>query len=85
MHLLKIARQLIAVAVVMLFASHSALATTGVESVIFNFSGVLPSPLIQASDGNFYGTSYTGGASSHGLVFRLTPGGSETILYSFTG
>ena len=46
--------------------------------------------LIQASDGNFYGTTYTGGlsvcpdgAASCGTVFRITPGGAFTTLYSF--
>jgi uncharacterized repeat protein (TIGR03803 family) len=42
-------------------------------------------PLIEASDGNFYGVSNTGGSSSQGYVFRLTPGGTTTIIYNFTG
>ena len=39
--------------------------------------------LIQASDGHFYGTTSEGGANSDGSVFRLTPGGALTTLYSF--
>ena len=39
--------------------------------------------LIQASDGNFYGTTYKGGASSNGTVFKITPSGVLTTLYSF--
>jgi uncharacterized repeat protein (TIGR03803 family) len=40
--------------------------------------------LIQASDGNFYGTTFRGGANSlAGTVFKLTPGGTLTTLYSF--
>ena len=40
--------------------------------------------LIQATDGNFYGTTFQGGANnSQGTVFAITPGGSLTTLYSF--
>ena len=41
--------------------------------------------LIQASDGNFYGTTILGGAYGEGTVFRVTPTGVETTLYSFSG
>jgi len=41
--------------------------------------------LIQGSDGNFYGTTRTGGTNDYGTVFRISPTGSETILYSFVG
>jgi uncharacterized repeat protein (TIGR03803 family) len=40
--------------------------------------------LIQVPNGNFYGTTYTGGANGHGTVFKLSPGGSLTTLYSFS-
>jgi uncharacterized repeat protein (TIGR03803 family) len=39
--------------------------------------------LIQASDGNFYGTTDSGGAYGSGTIFKMTPKGSVTILYSF--
>lgn len=39
--------------------------------------------LIQASDGNFYGTTEGGGANRFGTVFRITSEGHLTILYSF--
>lgn len=39
--------------------------------------------LIQGSDGNFYGTTQFGGATEGGTVFKLTPGGVLTTLYSF--
>jgi len=39
--------------------------------------------LIQATDGNFYGTTEFGGASSAGTVFKVTPSGTLTTLYSF--
>ena len=40
--------------------------------------------VIQGSDGNFYGTTAQAGANGNGgTVFRLTPGGALTTLYSF--
>jgi uncharacterized repeat protein (TIGR03803 family) len=42
-------------------------------------------PPIQAADGNLYGTTVHGGGNNQGTVYKLTPAGSLTILYSFTG
>jgi len=42
-------------------------------------------PLVQGTDGNFYGTTINGGTNYSGTVFRITPGGSETIFYTFHG
>jgi uncharacterized repeat protein (TIGR03803 family) len=39
--------------------------------------------LIQGSDGSLYGTTANGGASAHGTVFKITPGGALTTLHSF--
>ena len=41
------------------------------------------SGLIQAANGNFYGTTFYGGANGEGTVFEITPSGSFTSLYSF--
>jgi uncharacterized repeat protein (TIGR03803 family) len=51
--------------------------------------GALPSaPLVQASDGNFYGTTFEGGdgqGQGNGTIFKMTQKGTVTILYSFKG
>lgn len=40
--------------------------------------------LIQATDGNFYGTTSSGGANfPGGTIFKITPGGTLTTLYGF--
>jgi uncharacterized repeat protein (TIGR03803 family) len=59
-------------------------------TLLYSFSGgsdgQLPyASLVQGSDGNFYGTTRTGGANGTGAVFKITPEGTETVLYSFAG
>jgi uncharacterized repeat protein (TIGR03803 family) len=52
----------------------------------FNYTnGYMPwsTTLIQGTDGNFYGTTVQGGAYGMGTVFRVTPTGDLTALYSF--
>ncbi len=41
--------------------------------------------LIADAAGNLYGTTLRGGAHNFGVVFKLTPGGVETVLHSFAG
>ena len=44
--------------------------------------------LVQATDGYFYGTTTSGGTGSpseDGTIFELTPGGTLSTLYNFTG
>jgi uncharacterized repeat protein (TIGR03803 family) len=46
--------------------------------------GGLPNGLVQATNGDFYGTTLVGGNSnSGGTVFKITPSGTLTTLYSF--
>jgi uncharacterized repeat protein (TIGR03803 family) len=40
--------------------------------------------LVLGADGNFYGTTATGGVDGAGNIFKITPGGLLTNLYSFT-
>jgi uncharacterized repeat protein (TIGR03803 family) len=64
---------------------------TGVETVLYSFTGGTTDAshpyagLIQGGDGNFYGTTSNGGTSGQGTVFKITPIGVETVLYSFAG
>ena len=47
-------------------------------------AGASPSgSLVQAADGNFYGTTTSAGANGAGTVFKITPSGALTTLYSF--
>jgi uncharacterized repeat protein (TIGR03803 family) len=39
--------------------------------------------LIQATNGNFYGTTKGGGANNGGTIFRITAGGKLTIIHNF--
>ncbi len=62
---------------------------TGTESVLYSFGAVSGDGfapygrLLQATDGNFYGMTYMGGANNVGIAFKITPTGSESILHSF--
>ena len=38
---------------------------------------------MQGSDGNFYGTTYSGGQSGLGTVYKITPRGILTVLHTF--
>lgn len=61
------------------------------ESVLYSFcaggaqcpDNASPYALIQASDGNYYGITFSGGANASGSFFRMTPAGAVTDLYDF--
>lgn len=46
-------------------------------------SGQQPSNVIQATDGNFYGTTTFGGPALHGNIVKITPTGELSTLYDF--
>lgn len=51
-----------------------------------NADGVFPrNGLLKGADGNFYGTTYNGGAFGWGTVFRITSGADFTTLAHFAG
>src|SRR5271165_1898725 len=61
---------------------------SGALTVLVNFPnpqlGTGPKgPLIQASDGNLYGTTSSGGAGSAGTVFKMTLVGATSVLHTF--
>ncbi len=76
-------------------------APSGLASQIYEFgfgdncslncyaNGDSPNTLIQATDGNFYGTTYGGGNvgtgvnNGQGTIFKITPEGVLTTLYTF--
>ncbi len=62
----------------------------GVETVLYTFTGGADGgnpaggPLVMDSTGTLYGTTALGGARGAGTIFKLPPGGPETVLWSFT-
>jgi uncharacterized repeat protein (TIGR03803 family) len=71
------------------------LTPAGVFTTLYSFTGgadgSLPNAISQGADGNFYGTTLCGPESpanvftGNGKVFKITPAGAMTTLYSFTG
>ncbi len=63
----------------------------GTLTTLYNFcsqnncvDGTYPTaPPVQAADGNFYGTTYGGGATLNGTIYKITANGTLTTLYSF--
>jgi len=63
----------------------------GKETVLYSFckhnnctDGYYPAAgLVSDTTGNLYGATQSGGTYGGGVVFRLTPNGKETVLYSF--
>jgi uncharacterized repeat protein (TIGR03803 family) len=66
-------------------------ASTGTVSTLYSFcsqpscaDGGSPSAeLIQANDGNLYGTATTGGSNNVGTIFQITVNGAYIVLHSF--
>jgi uncharacterized repeat protein (TIGR03803 family) len=62
--------------------------TSGNLTTIYTFKnngdgGIPYGSLIQASDSNFYGMTYSGGAFNNGTVFKLSKSGAFDTLFSF--
>jgi uncharacterized repeat protein (TIGR03803 family) len=67
-----------------------ALSLTGTETVLHIFSGTDGAnagygSLLLDKSGNLYGVTAYGGTSNDGVIFRITTGGSFTVLHNFTG
>jgi uncharacterized repeat protein (TIGR03803 family) len=72
----------------LIFTPAIAPAQTPTYSVLYNFGTNTgdpqqPGALTQGRDGNLYGVSTNSGANSAGTVFKVTPAGTVTVLYSF--
>src|ERR1700733_5690402 len=57
---------------------------------IFAFNGTTngccpqyPAIMAQGQDGNLYGITPTGGTSNVGVAFKISPTGTQTVLYNF--
>jgi uncharacterized repeat protein (TIGR03803 family) len=51
---------------------------------LYSFATDYPTaPVVLAPNGLFYGTTYYGGINGQGSVFKVTPSGAATTLYSF--
>jgi uncharacterized repeat protein (TIGR03803 family) len=70
------------------------LTPTGTRTVLYSFAGPDgdgPSEVILDKQGNLYGAAGNGGTGGGcvpvgcGVIFRVTPNGTETVLHSFTG
>jgi uncharacterized repeat protein (TIGR03803 family) len=75
-----------ALCVVMLGVTADAFAQTSPLADVWNFSGggdggAPYSGLIQASDGDFYGTTSRGGAFAAGTAYKVTAGGVRATLH----
>jgi len=62
----------------------------GAETVLHSFTGGSDgeypyASVIRDAAGNLYGTTYAGGASGLGTVFKIDTQAHETVLYSFRG
>jgi uncharacterized repeat protein (TIGR03803 family) len=74
------------------------ISTNGEMTTLYSFSGgndgaIPENGLVQGSDGSFYAATVEGGTTNlnsfgrqgYGTVFRISPNGALTSLYSFTG
>ena len=66
------------------------LAPDGTETTLYDFTGgndggEPAAGVIMDKAGNLYGTTVIGGSANSGVVFKVAPNGTETVLYTFTG
>src|ERR1700732_3475949 len=91
------ARGFMALFAALIMAAAGSASAAPTETVLYAFTGggsdggIPLAALIADSSGNLYGTTAAGGVSGPGcfppcgVVFKLAPGGTETVLHAFTG
>jgi uncharacterized repeat protein (TIGR03803 family) len=73
------------------FGAVFVLTPSGAETVLYSFGsqtndGAYPfGGVVLDKSGNLYGTTTIGGVHNKGTVFKVSPAGAETVLYSFAG
>jgi len=78
---------------IMIIAAPTTVAQAQNFAVLYNFGTKSGDPyapqnagiVAQGRDGNLYSTAPSGGTSGFGTVFKITPNGTLTVLYSFDG
>jgi uncharacterized repeat protein (TIGR03803 family) len=84
-------KQLISISIALAAFFLTASAVSAAEpQTLYLFTGppdaFLPNAgLVRDADGNFYGTTFYGGAFNMGAVYKITPKGKESVLHSFAG
>lgn len=74
----------------LLILATSAVALAQTESVTYNFANPPDAygprcNLVVDTAGNMYGATFSGGTHNLGAVFKVSPTGTETVVYSFAG
>jgi uncharacterized repeat protein (TIGR03803 family) len=64
--------------------------SSGAFSVLYGFTGGNDGRnprgrLVEDTAGNLYGVTVDGGTAGQGMVFKISPSGTETVLHNFTG
>jgi uncharacterized repeat protein (TIGR03803 family) len=65
-----------------LCGSGSSFAQTLTTTYLFGSGGIPEGVLVEGTDGNLYGTTYGYAGKQNGMIFRITPTGTFTVLHA---